>query len=341
MMHHQQFLEHLFAHKTFDQAEMTALMQAIIDATLNPTQTAAILACLHMRGETAVEITAATQVIRQSATPCRIDNVIDIVGTGGDQSYTFNVSTASAIVAAAAGARVAKHGNRAVSSQSGSADLLQIAGVPLDLKTEQVRQCLEKLGITFLFAPAFHQAIHNVKAIRQALGVRTLFNIIAPLCNPTRPCRLLLGVFSSTLLKTVAEVLIQLDCEHAMVVHAEDGFDEISAFAPTHVVELKHGKIQQLTLNPADYITVTGQISDIQVENATQSLALIHAVFDNTAGAAWNMVVLNAGAAIYIAGLVPTLTDGVVRAATMIQSGLAKQKFSDFIHFSQLLKARE
>ena len=317
-------------------SEMESVMRSIMTGQATPAQIGGFLVGLRMKGETVDEIAAAAKVMRELAT--RVDvggpHLVDTCGTGGDGASTFNISTASAIVTAAAGGRVAKHGNRSVSSSSGSADVLETAGVKLDLTPAQVAACIDQVGVGFLFAPQHHSAMKHAIGPRKEMRVRTLFNLLGPLTNPAGAPNQVLGVFSPDWVEPLAQVLKQLGSEHVLVVHAEDGLDEISIAAPTRVAELNKGDISVYTVTPEDFGLQRADLSAIAVENAEQSLAMIEAVFADQPGPARDIVRLNAGAAIYAAGLAPSLADGVALAAAVISSGKARQTHQSLIEVS-------
>jgi anthranilate phosphoribosyltransferase len=317
-------------------ADMQAVMRLIMTGQATEAQIGGFLVGLRMKGETVDEIAAAAGVMRELATHVDISgpHLVDTCGTGGDGASTFNISTASALVTAAAGGRVAKHGNRSVSSSSGSADVLEAAGVRLDLGPEQVAACVEKIGVGFLFAPRHHSAMKHAIGPRKEMRVRTVFNLLGPLTNPAGAPNQVLGVFSADWVEPLAQVLKQLGSEHVLVVHAEDGLDEISIAAPTRVAELKDGDISCFTISPEDFGLQRADLAAIAVEDAQQSLAMIRAVFEGQAGPAHDIVILNAGAAIYAAGLVSSLADGVSRAADVIRAGKAKQVFESLVEVS-------
>lgn len=323
--------------RDLSEVEMTDVMRLIMTGQATPAQIGGFLVGLRMKGETVEEIAAAARVMRSLATRVEIHgpHLVDTCGTGGDGASTFNISTASAMVAAAAGARVAKHGNRSVSSSSGSADVLEAAGVNLDLSPEQVARSIESVGVGFLFAPKHHGAMKHAIGPRREMGVRTLFNLLGPLTNPAGAPNQVLGVFAAEWVVPVAQVLQRLGSEHVLVVHAEDGLDEISIAAPTRVAELKDGSVSSYVVAPEDFGMVRTGLSGLAVENAAQSLAMIRSVFDNTPGAARDIVLLNAGAAIYAAGLSETLAGGVECAARVVESGKARETFERLIAFSQ------
>jgi len=292
---------------------------------------------MRMKGETVDEITAAASVMRSLATPVTIDdkdNLVEIVGTGGDGSGTFNVSTASCFVLSAAGGRVAKHGNRSISSKSGAADLLEVAGVNLEITPEQVKACVEEIGVGFMFAQKHHSAMKHAIGPRKEMGVRTLFNLLGPLTNPAGTPNQVLGVFSKEWVRPLAEVLKQLGSHHVMVVHADDGMDEISITSPTSVAELKGGKITEYTIKPEDFGMTQQNIAHIRVHDAQESLEMVNSVLNNEAGAARDIVALNAGAAIYAAGITGSHKAGIERALEVIASGDARQKLLDLINKS-------
>ncbi|NEX21282.1 anthranilate phosphoribosyltransferase [Thiorhodococcus mannitoliphagus] len=306
--------------------EMTAVMRTIMTGGATPAQIAGFLIALRMKGETVSEIAAAASVMRELATGVDIsglDHAVDIVGTGGDASGTFNVSTTSMFVAAAAGCHVAKHGNRSVSSKSGAADVLEAAGVRLDLSPEQVVRCVREVGVGFMFAPGHHSAMKHAIGPRRELGVRTVFNVLGPLTNPAAVPNQLLGVFSADLLEPLAEVLRQLGSRHVLVVHSRDGLDEISIADTTDVAELKDGEIHRYSIQPEDFGLVRDALDKIRVKDPAESLAMLRGVLEGRPGAARAIVQLNAGAAIYAAGRARSLADGVAAADAAIVSGEA------------------
>lgn len=320
--------------------EMTHAMQLLMQGQATQAQIGAFLLGLRLKGETVTEIVAAVQVMRDFVVPVIIaePNLVDIVGTGGDGAQLFNVSTASAIVMAAAGAKVAKHGNRAVSSRSGSADLLEQAGVILDLTPEQIKQCIEQVNIGFMYAPAHHNAMQHVRQARKELGIRTLFNLLGPLSNPAATKRQVIGVYTPQLVRPVAEVLAKLGSEHVLVLHAQDGLDEISIAAPTQVAELTLGKITEYNITPEQYNIRRSSLESLRVATIAESLTLIQAVLDNTAGPALDMVALNAGAGLYVAGLVDNIAAGIDLALATIASGAAKAKLNAWVELTHKLK---
>jgi anthranilate phosphoribosyltransferase len=316
--------------------EMQVVMRLIMSGQATPAQVGGFLVGLRMKGETVDEIAAAASVMRELATRVEVagPHLVDTCGTGGDGASTFNISTASALVTAAAGGKVAKHGNRSVSSKSGSADVLEAAGVRLDLTPSQVAACIDRVGVGFLFAPRHHGAMKHAVGPRQEMGIRTLFNLLGPLTNPAGAPNQVLGVFSSQWLEPLAHVLKQLGSEHVLVVHAEDGLDEISIGAPTRVAELKHGGISVYTITPEGFGVPRAGLSTLVVEDAAQSLAMIRRALDNEAGPARDIVMLNAGAAIYAAGLAASISDGVVRANEVLRNGKARETLEELIRVS-------
>ncbi len=337
-----ELLEKILAGQDLSRIEMASAMRAIMTGQATPAQIGGFLLAMRMKGESVEEITAAAQVMRELATPVTVqDNahlgtpLVDIVGTGGDGVSTFNISTAAMFVAASAGAQVAKHGNRSVSSKSGSADVLEAAGARLDLNPRQIGQCIEQVGIGFMFAPQHHSAMKHAIGPRRELGVRTLFNLLGPLTNPASAQRQVLGVFSKNWVEPLAHVLQNLGSTHALVVHAEDGMDEISITAPTLVAELRHGLIQTYTLMPELFGLNRATLTALQVADAAQSLAMVQAALANQPGPARDIVMLNAGAAIYVAGLADTLHQGVAKADAAIASGAAHAKLVEFVAWTQ------
>ena len=316
--------------------EMTAVMQQIMTGEATPAQIGGFLIGLRMKGETVEEIAAAAGVMRALATKVEVDktHLVDPVGTGGDSSGTFNISTASAIVAAAAGARVAKHGNRSVSSRSGSADLLEAAGVKIGGTAEQIVACVEQCGIGFMFAPAHHGAMKHAIGPRKEMAVRTIFNILGPLTNPASAPNQVLGVFSADLLQPLVDVLKKLGSQHVIAVNADDGLDEISIAAETSVVELKDGAINSYKIKPEDFGFERAELETIKVDGPERSLQVIKEILDNKAGPARDIVALNAGATIYVSGIADSLQAGIERALAVIANGEAKIKLEQFIKVS-------
>lgn len=325
--------------RDFDHAQMTAVMRLIMSGQATPAQLGGFLIGWRMKGETVEEIAAAAGVMRELAT--RVDvhgpHLVDTCGTGGDGAHTFNISTAAAFVAAAAGARVAKHGNRSVSSRSGSADLLEAAGVRLDLTPVQVAGCINQVGVGFMFAPAHHGAMRHAIVPRREMGVRTIFNVLGPLTNPAGVQRQVMGVFSADWLEPLARVAQRLGSTHVLVVHAQDGLDEISIGAPTQVAELQNGTVRRYTLCPEDFGMTRADIATLKVQDAVQSLALIRGVFAGQPGAARDIVVLNAAAALYVAGCAADLATAVHAAQRALDSGAAAVKMQDLAAYTQSL----
>ena len=303
--------------------EMASIMQQIMTGECTPSQIGGFLVGLRMKGETVDELAAAALVMRELSTRVEVgcDYLVDTAGTGGDSSGSFNISTASAIVAAAAGAHVAKHGNRSMTSNSGSADVLEAAGVKLDISPVQIGECIEQVGVGFIFAPAHHGAMKHAIGPRREMAVRTVFNVLGPLTNPAGAPNQLIGVFDDELVEPMAQVLQQLKSRHVMVVHAEDGMDEISISSPTHVAELRNGEVSNYTITPSDFGMETASLDELKVDSAEQSLATIQAVLAGQAGAAGDIVCLNAGAAIYVSGCADSLVAGIEAARDAINSG--------------------
>ena len=314
-------------------ADMEAVMRLIMTGQATPAQIGGFLIGLRMKGETVDEIAAAARVMRELATRVEVSgpHLVDTCGTGGDGASTFNISTASALVTAAAGGRVAKHGNRSVSSSSGSADVLEAAGVRLDMTPDQVAGCIDQVGVGFLFAPQHHSAMKHAIGPRKEMGVRTLFNLLGPLTNPAGAPNQVLGVFSEHWVEPLARVLQHLGSEHVLVVHAQDGLDEISIGSPTRVAELKGGGITVYTVAPEDFGLERADLSAIAVADAGQSLAMINEVLDNRQGPARDIVMLNAGAAIYAAGVADSLANGVERAGGVLADGSARDTLTALI----------
>ena len=315
----------VIARQDLSSDEMSSVMQQIMTGECSAAQIGGFLVGLRMKGESVDEITAAARVMRSLSNSVKVsgDHVVDTAGTGGDASSSFNVSTTSAIVAAAAGAKVAKHGNRSVSSKSGSADVLEAAGLRLDLNAQQVGECVEQIGFGFMFAPGHHSAMKHAIGPRREMAVRTIFNVLGPLTNPAAAANQLVGVFAAELLEPLAKVLQQLGSNHVMVVHSQDGMDEISISAPTLVAELKQGKVSSYSITPEDFGMQTASLADIRVDSVEQSLAVMHSVLAGTPGPAHDIVCLNAGAAIYVAGLADSHLAGVELARKVIAEGKA------------------
>lgn len=316
--------------------EMAAMMTSILENQLTAAQIAGFLIALRSKGESIAEMTAAAKTVKKLAIPIHFtaDHLVDIVGTGGDQAKTFNISTTSSFVAAAAGAIVAKHNNRAISSSSGSVDVLEIAGINLNLTPSQIEHSLKELGLGFMFAPQHHPAWKTVAAVRRELGVRTLFNLLGPLANPANVPNLLVGVPAAEWVNKFAEVFLKLGQQHVMVVHSDDGLDEISIAAPTQVAELQQQQIRHYQIQPEQFGFSCQPLDSLRVENPAQSLAIMQSVFANVPSPARDIVILNAGAAIYVANVTNSLTEGIQKAALTIASGAAKQKFEAFKNLS-------
>ena len=319
--------------KDLSTEEMTSVMRLIMTGEATPAQVGGFLIGLRMKGETVEEVAAAASVMRELSTRVVVDKdrLVDTCGTGGDASGSFNISTASAFVVAAAGARVAKHGNRSVSSKSGSADVLEAAGVNLELSPEQVATCVNEIGVGFMFAPMHHSAMKHAIGPRREMAVRTIFNVLGPLTNPAGAPNQVLGVFSKDWVEPLARVLKQLGSEHVLVVHADDGLDEISIGAATHIAELKDGEVFTYTVQPEDFGMQRANLSALRADDAEHSLQIIKSVLANEAGPARDIVCLNAGAAIYAAGLAESLAAGVDRAKEVIASGEAAAKLDQLI----------
>ncbi len=322
----QQALQKAIAREDLTRDEMKQVMTQIMTGEATPAQIGGFLIALRMKGESVDEISAAAEVMRELATPVEThsDHLVDTCGTGGDASGSFNVSTAAALVAAGAGAHVAKHGNRSVSSSSGSADVLEAAGVNLDVDPATVGRCIDEVGVGFLFAQKHHSAMRHAIGPRREMGVRTLFNVLGPLTNPAGAPNQVMGVFAAELVEPIAEVLKSLGSDHVLVVHADDGMDEISVCAPTAVAELKDGEIRSYRIQPEDFGFERADPEAIRVGSAEESLAMIRGVLDNQAGPARDIVCLNAGAAIYAAGLADDLAGGIEKAKQSIASGQAR-----------------
>lgn len=327
-------------HLSFDDTH--AVMRAIMTGEASDAQIGGFLIGLAMKGETAEEITAAAQVMRELMTPVEVDrsHLVDIVGTGGDGANLFNVSTASSFVVAAAGGRVAKHGNRSVSSSSGSADLFDVAGISLELPPVEVARCITEIGVGFMFAPMHHQAMRHAIGPRREMGVRTVFNILGPLTNPANTPNQLLGVYDPALLTVMAEALKRLGSDHVLVVNAEDGLDEISLAAPTHVAELQDGEIREYTIAPEDFGIERQSLEPLKVVTAEDSLKLVKAALLGE-GPAADIVALNAGAALYAAGVADTLKEGVILAQDAQGSKLPLEKMKELADFTRILAHKD
>ena len=341
----QQALQRLLSNNELFHDEMTDLMRQIMRGEVAPELIAAILIGLRIKVETVSEISAAAQVMREFAAKVPVaepDKLVDVVGTGGDGAHTFNISSTAMFVAAAAGAKVAKHGNRSVSSSSGSADVMELAGISLAPSPEQVGQCIDQCGAGFMFAPNHHSSMKYVAPVRRALGVRTVFNILGPLTNPAAAANQLIGVFHIDLVGILARVFQQLGSKHALVVHGSDGLDEITLTGPTRVAELKDGLIAEYDIHPEQFgLPVRATLNDIKVASAAESLAMMDRVLAGEAGAHRDIVLLNAGATLYAGNVAATLDEGVDRAREAIDSGKARAKREEVAAFSQKLAAQQ
>ena len=334
-------LTRVIEHREIFHDEMLALMRRIMSGEMSPVMIAALAMGLRVKKETVGEIAAAAQVMREFATPVPVAerrHLVDIVGTGGDSSHTFNISTASMFVAAAAGARVAKHGGRSVSSTSGSADVVEALGAAIDLAPAQVAQCLAETGIGFMFAPNHHQAMKHAAPVRRELGVRTLFNILGPLTNPAGAPNQLLGVFHPDLVGIQVRVLQRLGSEHVMVVYGMNGMDEISLSGETMVGELKDGQVREYAIHPSDFGLPVYDSRVLRVANAAESVQCIRRALGGEEGPVRDVVLLNAGAALYCAGVAASIEDGVRRARETVASGAATARLAQFVAVTQRLR---
>jgi anthranilate phosphoribosyltransferase len=321
-------------HREIFHDEMLSLVRRIMSGEMSPVMMAALLIGLRVKKETIGEITAAAQVMREFSTKVEVadrTHLVDIVGTGGDGSHTFNISTCSMFVAAAAGARISKHGNRSVSSKSGSADVLELMGVPLALSPQAISRCIADTGIGFMFAPNHHPAMRNVAPVRKELGVRTIFNILGPLTNPADAPNILMGVFHPDLVGIQVRALQRLGAEHAVVVYGRDGMDEVSLGAATMVGEVKDGAIHEYEIHPEDFGLTMASNRALKVETPQESRAMLQAVLENEAGPARDIVVLNAGVALYAANVAASMADGIKLARDAVASGKALAKLHQFV----------
>lgn len=344
-MNIQQALNHITKNIHLTQPQMEDIMRSIMQGEATEAQIGALMMGLRMKGESIDEMTAAARVMREFAIKIDVSDInhlVDIVGTGGDGQNLFNVSTASSFVIAAAGATIAKHGNRGVSSKSGSSDLLEQAGIHLDLDMQQTERCIREMGVGFLFAPNHHKAMKYAAGPRRELGIRSIFNLLGPLTNPAGVKRFVIGVFSDELCRPIAEVMKQLGAEHVMVVHSRDGLDEISLAAPTAVAELKDGEITEWTLNPEDVGIESQTLNGLVVADAAASLKLIKDALGKNKSdigeKAANMIALNAGAGIYVSGITKTYAQAVSFAQDIIYGGQALEKMSVLAEFTKALK---
>ena len=336
----QEALQRTVEHREIFHDEMLHLMRMIMQGELSPVMTAAIITGLRVKKETIGEITAAAQVMREFSTKVQVQDrthLVDIVGTGGDGANTFNISTCAMFVAAAAGAKTAKHGGRSVSSKSGSADVMEALGIHINLTPAAIAQCIAEVGIGFMFAPNHHPAMKNVAPVRKELGVRTLFNILGPLTNPAGAPNILMGVFHPDLVGIQVRALQRLGAEHALVVYGRDGMDEISLGATTLVGELKNGQVTEYEIHPEDFGLGMASNRAFKVETPQESRALLLAVLDGASGPASDIVALNAGAALYAAGVANSIADGLARARQALSSGAARAKLDQLVARSQAL----
>ena len=336
----QEAVQRTIEHREIFHDEMLHVVRLIMSGECSPVMMAALITGLRVKKETIGEITAAAQVMREVSTKVPVQDtthLVDIVGTGGDGSHTFNISTCSMFVAAAAGAKVSKHGGRSVSSKSGSADVLESLGININLKPEQIAKCIADVGIGFMFAPNHHPAMKNVAPVRKELGVRTIFNILGPLTNPADAPNILMGVFHPDLVGIQVRALQRLGAEHAVVVYGRDGMDEVSLGAATMVGEFKDGAIREYEIHPEDFGLTMASNRALKVETPAESMALLRAVLANEPGAARDIVILNAGVALYAANVTATMADGVALARDTLASGAAQAKLEQFIARSKAL----
>ncbi len=343
-MNIQQALNTVVAQMDLSQDDMATVMRQIMTGEATPAQIGGFLVALRMKGETVDEITGAAHVMRELATPVAVtaNNLVDTCGTGGDGANLLNVSTASAFVVAACGGHVAKHGNRSVSSSTGSADVLEAAGVHLDITPEQVARCVEEVGVGFMFAPAHHSAMMHAIGPRKELAMRTVFNMLGPMTNPAGVKRQVIGVFDAALCRPMAEVLQKLGSEHVMVVHASDGLDELTLAGSSHIAELKNGEVSEYSISPADVGLASASLDGLAVSSASESLSLIQNALSKrsteAAKKAADIIALNAGAAVYVSGIAASLEEGVRMAEDAVGSGLAKSKIQELAAFSDCCK---
>lgn len=335
-------LQRVIEHREIFHDEMVSLMRQIMGGEVSPVMIAAIVAGLRVKKETIGEIAAAASVMRDLATPVKVAydrHFVDIVGTGGDSAHSFNISTTSMFVAAAAGAKVAKHGGRSVSSSSGSADVLEALGANINLSPEKVAACIEQTGIGFMFAPNHHSAMKHVAPVRREMGIRTIFNILGPLTNPAAAPNTLMGVFHPDLVGIQVRVMQRLGAERVLVVHGKDNLDEISLGAATMVGELKDGEIREYEIHPEDFGLQMQSLRNLRVENAAESRAVMLAALENEPGAAREIVCFNAGAALYVANVAESIGDGIAKAREAIASGAARARVDAFVQATQALAA--
>lgn len=333
----QEALGRIVDHQEIQHDDMLSLMRQIMQGEVSPVLMSAIITGLRVKKETIGEITAAAKVMREFATPVKVTDarhLVDTCGTGGDAAHTFNISTAAAFVSAAAGAQVAKHGGRSVSSKSGSADVLEALGVSLNQTPEQVADSIGKIGVGFMFAPNYHSAMKHAAPVRRELGIKTLFNILGPLTNPAGAKKQVLGVFDAKLVSILAHVLQQLGSTHVMIVNGADGLDEITISGETRVGELRQGAVTEYSVRPEDFGLQSAPITSIQVGDSDQAKAMLLSVLENKKGPARDIVLLNAGAAVYVSGVADSLAQGIRAAQRAIESGAALQKLHELVAFS-------
>jgi anthranilate phosphoribosyltransferase len=338
----QQALARLIDHQEIPHDDMLGLMRRIMSGEVPHAVLAALLIGLRVKRETVGEITAAAQVMREFSTQVEVADrrhLVDIVGTGGDGSHTFNISTCSMFVAAACGARVSKHGNRSVSSKSGSADVLEALGAQIALSPDRISRCIADTGLGFMFAPAHHPAMKNVAPVRRELGVRTIFNILGPLTNPAGAPNILMGVFNAELVGIQARALQRLGAEHALVVYGRDGMDEVTLGASTRVCEVKDGALSEYDIHPEDFGLPMASHRSLRVETPDDSKRMLVAVLDNQPGPARDIVMLNAGVALYAANVAANMADGVAMAREALDTGRARAKLTEFVSATQALSA--
>ncbi|MCZ8294768.1 MAG: anthranilate phosphoribosyltransferase [Hylemonella sp.] len=330
----QEALQRVIEHREIFHDEMLHIMRLIMSGEMSPVLMAALITGLRVKKETIGEITAAAQVMREFSTKVDVadrKHLVDIVGTGGDGAHTFNISTCSMFVAAAAGAKVSKHGGRSVSSKSGSADVMESLGVNINLQPEAIARCIAETGVGFMFAPNHHPAMKNVAPVRRELGIKTLFNILGPLTNPAGAPNILMGVFHADLVGIQVRALQRLGTEHAVVVYGKDGMDEISLGAATLVGELKNGEVTEYEIHPEDFGLTMASTRALKVDTPEASRAMLMGVLDKQPGAARDIVLLNAGAALYAANVVDSMAAGITRAREVIDSGAAKAKLEQLV----------
>ncbi len=338
----QQALQRTIEHREIFHDEMLHIMRLIMSGEMSPVIMAAFITGLRVKKETIGEITAAAQVMREFSTKVQVPNkthLVDIVGTGGDGSHTFNISTCAMFVAAAAGAKVSKHGGRSVSSTSGSADVVESLGIKLNLSPAAIARCIEEVGVGFMFAPNHHPAMKNVAPIRKELGIKTIFNILGPLTNPADAPNILMGVFHPDLVGIQVRALQRLGAEHALVVYGKDGMDEISLGAATLVGELKNGEITEYEIHPEDFHMAMASSRALRADSPEKSKAMLLGVLDNQPGAPRDIVILNAGAALYAANVADSLQAGILRATAALESGAAKARLEQLVSLTQTLAA--